>query len=1249
MKTGIRLFGLVLLLLAGAWSILPAWTQTDDATEKSGFIRFVEDKLSAPNRQISLNGIQGTLSSDVSFDSITLADENGVWLRIVNPRLQWSRAALLTGRLDVRSLTADSIDWPRMPVADDSAPAPESSGFALPDLPVSISVGELAIDEAHFGAPVFGLESTLSLNGQLSLDDDALATDLDVARLDGPGGRLALRANYADSTSQLEVDLSLQEPANGVVANLLNIPNRPPVALTVAGTGPLSEFKADLTFDADNARVAEGSLVVADDTGGRRLLFDLSGPIASILPSEHRAFFGAQTALTADALLRENGGFDIRHVRLESGALDIDAAGSTLSDGFLRDLTVDVVLRSADTGPVRLPLAGDPVTVDSGSLSLRYGTDAADRWALSGTVNGIALPDARIGTLRLDGGGDISGLNAPAERAVGFSIRSDISGIRPDDPGIAQATGDAIALTVDGRWVSGAPIQIADVSVNGKTVSLDASGVLDGLTFKGNARVEASDLQAFSLVADRSLAGRASLAVDGDIGLAGGGFDIAVDGTLTDARLGIDAANRLLAGRTRLTGGAARTPDGLRFTNLVLSNDQAEVRLDGRYASSAADLRVRATLSELARIVDNASGRLSLDATVDKPAESDRDAPYAVVARLGLDGARLAGQSVPQAEFAFDGQIEGSDIRGTLSGDGSIGGQSLDIAASILRGENRLSLSDLTAKIGSARIEGNVSIDNGRAGGRIAIDASDIAPLAALALVDASGAVNGTAEFSGPADDPQVAFSLQGSGLDAPALRSASIAPITLSAAGTYGGNTVRLSQFSAQNAQNLAFTGSGAIPLSGPGLSLRVNGNAPLGLAERYLADRGTRVDGTLRIDATLTGSLSQPNADGLFSISNASVTDPLSNLRLNNIGMVAGLRGQSLSIQSFSGQLGGGGSVSVSGTVGLTGAMPADLTIRLSNAVYSDAETIKTTLSGTLSVTGGLTAGPLLSGTIDLLGTEITIPETLGDGAELLDVKHIDPDSGTLRTLRRLQAVLPKNTGNSPQAPIRLDITLNSPNRIFVRGRGIDAELGGSLRVVGPLNDLRPVGGFTLIRGRLSILNKRLDLTQGRITLTGSLDPVIDLTAQVSGEDIVATMRLTGRASDLSLDLSSSPELPQDEILARILFGKGISNLSPIQIASLATAAASLASGGGGGGLSEQIRRGIGVDDLDITQDKEGNVALKAGKYIQDNVYLDVQAGQTSSEVSINLDITDNLTAKGSVDTDGNSKLGIFFEKDY
>lgn len=1431
-----RILALFLMLALVAWPVSPALTQNSDEAEKSGLIRFVEEQLSSPNRQIRLNGIQGTLSSDVRFDSITIADEDGVWLTIVNPRLQWSRTSLLRGRLDIQSLTAERIDWPRMPIADNSAPAPESSGFNLPELPVAVTIDELAVPEAHFGEPVFGLESVLSLNGRLSLVDGSLDTQLDINRLDGPGGQLALTAAYANASTQLDVNLSLREPEDGVVANLLNIPDRPSVALTVEGSGTLEEFGADLAFDVGGERTADGTLTLAGGgaSGGRLVNFDLSGPIARILPDEHRAFFGDETALSAEVLLRDGGGFDIRQAEVDSGALDITASGSTLPDGFLRELAADVTLRSADARPVRLPLSGEPITVDNGMISMRYGSDS---WTLRGTVNGIALPNAKIEEVRIDGDGVVSGLNTPDNRSIGFVLDGGASGIQADDPGIAKAIGDAISIAAKGDWSTGNPVRIASASVTGKTLRIAAQGMIEDFTFKGDTQIEASDLEAFSLAADRPLAGSAALDANGNIALAGGAFDLSFDGTLTDARIGSDTADRLLAGETKLSGGAARSSEGLSFRSLDISNAQTAVRVDGTFATREADLRARAEIFDIATVTDNGSGRLVLDASIDKPAGSTRAAPFSVSAKLALAQARLADRNVPEADISFDGRITEGDLAGTISGSGLIDGEPIDISGDFARSGDRISLQDFSSRIGLARLTGDISAENGLAEGELEIDANDIASLAALALADASGALNGTValsidngkqnatadvaasklrygtyriasadikadirdlkgvpqidatingkeivaagveltslaaeastqgdttdfsakatlenstnvnaegsltttsdgftatlatltaqspygdarltapatvsrsgditriegfraniaggevsasgtigdamdiqariaslplsivngfrpdlglggtidatvDVSGPADNPKVAFKTNGSGLTSDALQTNAISPINLSASGAYQGNTVRLSQFSARNPQNLDFSGSGTIPLSGSGLSLRISGSAPLGLAERFLAERGTQLDGTVRIDATLGGSLSSPSADGLFSLSGASVSDPQANLRLTGITGMAGLRGDTVSINRLTGQIGDGGSLSVSGTIGLAGAFPANLNIVLSNATYSDRETIRTSLSGNLTLSGPLTASPLLSGQIDLLGTEITVPETIGSEVDLLPVRHVDPDGGTLRTLNRIAAVLPKDGGTTAQAPVRLDIVVNSPNRIFVRGRGIDAELGGRVRVTGPLDNLQPIGAFTLIRGRLSILSKRLQLTEGRVTLTGSLDPLINLAAQVNGDEIVAYVRLAGRASDLSLELSSSPELPQDEILARVLFGKGISSLSPLQIANLATAAASLASGGSGAGLSEQLRRGIGVDDLDITQDNEGNVAVRAGKYIQDNVYLDVQAGQTGGEASINLDVTDSLTAKGTVDTEGDSKLGIFFEKDY
>ncbi|MCS6762117.1 MAG: hypothetical protein MO846_09155 [Candidatus Devosia symbiotica] len=57
-----------------------------------------------------------------------------------------------------------------------------------------------------------------------------------------------------------------------------------------------------------------------------------------------------------------------------------------------------------------------------------------------------------------------------------------------------------------------------------------------------------------------------------------------------------------------------------------------------------------------------------------------------------------------------------------------------------------------------------------------------------------------------------------------------------------------------------------------------------------------------------------------------------------------------------------------------------------------------------------------------------------------------------------------------------------------------------------------------------------------------------------------------------------------------------------------------------------------------------------MQAGTYIQDNVYLGVQAGAGGqSKMTINLDVTSDLKVTGSAAPDGNSSVGAYYEQDY
>jgi translocation and assembly module TamB len=218
-----------------------------------------------------------------------------------------------------------------------------------------------------------------------------------------------------------------------------------------------------------------------------------------------------------------------------------------------------------------------------------------------------------------------------------------------------------------------------------------------------------------------------------------------------------------------------------------------------------------------------------------------------------------------------------------------------------------------------------------------------------------------------------------------------------------------------------------------------------------------------------------------------------------------------------------------------------------------------------------------------------------------------------------------------------------------VFVRGRGLDAELGGELRLGGTTAAVAPVGSFGLIRGRLEILGKRLDLTEAVLQMEGKLIPSLHIVAATVNDGITVAVGIDGPATDPVVSFTSTPDLPEEEVLAQLLFGQTLQGLSAFQALQLASAVATLA-GKGGDGIVARARKGIGLDNLDVKTASDGSASVTAGKYLTKNIYSEFtvdQAGQ--SQINLNFDVSDQVRLRGRANSDGTAGLGIVVEKDY
>ena len=351
--------------------------------------------------------------------------------------------------------------------------------------------------------------------------------------------------------------------------------------------------------------------------------------------------------------------------------------------------------------------------------------------------------------------------------------------------------------------------------------------------------------------------------------------------------------------------------------------------------------------------------------------------------------------------------------------------------------------------------------------------------------------------------------------------------------------------------------------------------------------------------------------------------------------------------------------GDVNVGGRLGLAGSLdlepelPADLVLSLSDMALRNPRLYDAVANGDLSVIGPLKGDGRVSGELVLDRVDIRLSGG-GSGPRGLipDIIHIEPppDVISTRSHARLRPGPDAVHGGRRSKGLLLDIRLVAADSIFVRGRGLNAELGGDLLLSGRAYEIIPSGEFELIRGRFDILSQRLVLSEGSARMEDEFTPFIRFVADTSVDGTAIRTVVDGPASGPDITFTSSPELPEEEVLARLLFGRSLSNLSPVQAAQLADAITVL-SGNNDGGLLDPVRAGAGVDDFDIVDDEQGGVSLRVGKYLDEYFYTDVTLSRDQrTEINLNLEVTPSLTARTGVETQsGGTSFGLFFERDY
>lgn len=510
------------------------------------------------------------------------------------------------------------------------------------------------------------------------------------------------------------------------------------------------------------------------------------------------------------------------------------------------------------------------------------------------------------------------------------------------------------------------------------------------------------------------------------------------------------------------------------------------------------------------------------------------------------------------------------------------------------------------------------------------------------------GTINGRASVRGTPANPTATVETIWSQASARVMRENHIPPVSIELNGGVR-NGVAKAEIDVRGPQAFALSIDGDVRLEPDNqMRFRLSGDVPLALGNAALAARATQLSGRAKISGIISGTTEVPKIDAEISIPNATVHDPSSGLKLRRLVGLLRLTERGVEIRTFKAESDLGGTLSVSGTVSRekNGIARTRLNAQLAQFKFNDRQLMAGEVDGNVTLAGPMDA-LAANGSVFIRRLDVIVPAAAPRSIATLNIKHINAPERIAKSVRSEK----KPTSSSAPMRVALNLRIDAANRIFVKGRGLDAQLGGGLNVRG--TSMTPVtdGAFMMQRGRLDVLGRRLEFRRGKILFDGGLEPVLDMEAVTAAGDVTIVVTISGVASKPVFKFTSSPELPEDEVIARLLFNKALVGLSPLQLVQLASEVDKIGGLSSGPGILDKLKRSVGVDVLDVSTDKTGAATVSAGRYVTDKTFVGVKQGATagSSRVIIDHDFTKNLKARGEVGADGNSKLGIGLEWNY
>lgn len=376
----------------------------------------------------------------------------------------------------------------------------------------------------------------------------------------------------------------------------------------------------------------------------------------------------------------------------------------------------------------------------------------------------------------------------------------------------------------------------------------------------------------------------------------------------------------------------------------------------------------------------------------------------------------------------------------------------------------------------------------------------------------------------------------------------------------------------------------------------------------------------GLLSTHLFVSGSAMSPLVKGTVELQGGTYTNYATGTSLQKIFTTLSAEGDAIILNQLTAKDDHQGSLTAEGKLFLRPikGYPFHIDTELNELRTIDLDKVVANLSGKLSLRGNAQEA-FAKGDLQVELAEIFLPDTIADEIPEIEVTYRNPKPDiSYRPSLGLY-------------PVHLDLKLSADNRVYVRGKGLSSEWEGSVHVTGTNTDFITSGSLELLKGEYVLSGKVFSVNQGEIVFSpsGWLQTNIALSGHLDLPVMKVLVSLRGPLLSPQLSFSSIPPMPTSAILSHVLFNKEITELSTVQAVQLAHLIVSLSSGGSNDML-DAIRRGLGIDRLNIVSKAESDeVSVQIGKYLivdryfVDGIMVTLSQSASSSDIIVEVEL--------------------------